>query len=153
VFAAAWVANAFLEQKRMPKTRPKTISECISFAPPQAQEHLQELYTVLKKVAPDAAEAIKWGNPVFEEGRILFAFSAHKAHINFARTPAALDAFRDELEKQKTGKGTLQIPYDKPMDVAVQCHDGSWLCLYAGRSLIRLTYAATLGVGDSIHRD
>jgi uncharacterized protein YdhG (YjbR/CyaY superfamily) len=76
---------------------------------------LQKLYTVLKKVAPNATEAIKWGNPVFEEGRILFAFSAHKAHINFAPTPAALDAFRDELAKHKTGKGTLQIPYDKPV--------------------------------------
>jgi uncharacterized protein YdhG (YjbR/CyaY superfamily) len=99
----------------MPNSRPRTISEYIGFAPSQAQEHLQKLYTVLKKVAPNATEAIKWGNPVFEEGRILFAFSAHKAHINFAPTPAALDAFRDELAKHKTGKGTLQIPYDKPV--------------------------------------
>lgn len=72
---------------------------------------------MLKKLAPDATEAIKWGNPVFEEGRILFAFSAHKSHINFAPTPAALAPFRDELAKYKTGKGTLQIPYDKPIPV------------------------------------
>lgn len=101
----------------MPRTRPQTISEYISFAPREAQQHLQKLYAVLKKAAPNATEAIKWGSPVFEEGRILFAFSAHKSHINFAPTPAALDAFRDELAKHKTGKGTLQIPYDKPVPV------------------------------------
>ncbi|HUG73511.1 MAG TPA: DUF1801 domain-containing protein, partial [Steroidobacteraceae bacterium] len=64
-------------------------------------------------------EAIKWGSPVFEDRRILFAFSAHKAHINFAPTPAAMKPFRNELAKYKTGKGTLQIPYDKPVPEAL----------------------------------
>ena len=103
----------------MSKTRARTISEYINFAPTQAKEHLEKVYAVLKKVAPNATEAIKWGSPVFEEGRILFAFSAHKTHINFAPTPAALDPFRDELKSHKTGKGTLQIPYDKPVPVAL----------------------------------
>src|SRR5690606_5937 len=93
--------------------RSRAIAEYIDSAPPQAQEYLRKLYALLKQVAPDAKEAIKWGNPVFEAHRILFAFSAHKAHINFAPTPAALKPFRDELAKHKTGKGTLQIPYDK----------------------------------------
>ena len=70
-------------------------------------------------MAPEATEAIKWGNPVFEANRILFAFSAHKAHINFAPTPAAMQPFRNELAAHKTGKGTLQIPYDKPMPEAL----------------------------------
>jgi len=97
----------------MSTERPKTISEYIESAPPQAMAHLRKLYALLKRVAPDAKEAIKWGNPVFEDGRILFAFSAHKAHINFAPTPSAMAPFRDELASYKTGKGTLQIPYDK----------------------------------------
>lgn len=99
----------------MANERPRTIPEYIESAPPQAQDHLRKLYGLLKEVAPDATEAIKWGNPVFEERRILFAFPAHKAHINFAVTPAALEPFRDELARRKTGKGTLQIPYDKPI--------------------------------------
>ena len=103
----------------MPNRRPTTISQYIEAAPPQAREHLRKLYGLLKSVAPDAAEAIKWGNPIFEDRRILFAFSAHKAHINFAPTPAAMKPFRDELARYKTGKGTLQIPYDKPMPTAL----------------------------------
>jgi uncharacterized protein YdhG (YjbR/CyaY superfamily) len=99
--------------------RPGTISEYIEAAPRERQPHLRQLYAILKSVAPEATEAIKWGNPVFEERRILFAFSAHKAHINFAPTPAAMAPFREELAKHKTGKGTLQIPYDKPLPEAL----------------------------------
>ncbi len=103
----------------MSNKRPTTIAEYIETAPPQAQEHLRELYALLKRVAPDATESIKWGSPVFEERRILFSFSAHKDHINFAPTPAAMKPFRDELAKHKTGKGTLQISYDKPIPEAL----------------------------------
>jgi uncharacterized protein YdhG (YjbR/CyaY superfamily) len=107
------------EKNLMTRKRPGTIAEYIDQAPDQAQAHLRRLYALLKGVAPDATEAIKWGNPVFESKRILFAFSAHKEHINFAPTPAALAPFRDELVTHKTGKATLQIPYKKPIPVAL----------------------------------
>ncbi len=74
----------------------------------RAQEEIRN--AILKSVAPEAEEAIKWGTPFFVEPRFLFAFSAHKAHCNFAPTPAALEAFRKELEKHKTTKNYLQIP-------------------------------------------
>ena len=76
---------------------------------------MRRLYAILKSVAPDAEEVIKWGTPFFVEPRFVFAFSAHKAHCNFAPTPAALKAFRKELEKHQTTKNYLQIPYDKPV--------------------------------------
>ena len=58
---------------------------------------------------------IKWGTPFFVQPRFLFAFSAHKAHLNFAPAAAAMKAFRKQLEKQKTTKNYLQIPYDKSL--------------------------------------
>ncbi len=103
----------------MSNKRPTTIEEYIETAPSQAQGHLRDLHALLKRLAPEATEAIKWGSPVFEERRILFAFSAHKEHINFAPTPAAMEPFRDELANHKTGKGTLQISYDKPIPEAL----------------------------------
>jgi len=45
----------------------------------------------------------------------VFSFSAFKSHCVFAPTPAALKAFRTQLEKHKTTKNYLQIPYDKPL--------------------------------------
>src|SRR6185436_14200079 len=99
----------------MARKRPTTIAEYIRAARPEAQPHLRRLYAILKTVAPRAQEAIKWGAPFFVEPRFLFAFSAHKAHCNFAPTAAALDAFRKQLEGHQTTKGTLQIPYNKPL--------------------------------------
>jgi uncharacterized protein YdhG (YjbR/CyaY superfamily) len=95
--------------------RPTTIAEYIRAAPREAQPHLRRLYAILKRVAPEAEEAIKWGTPFFVEPRFLFAFSAHKTHCNFAPTAAALERFRKKLEKHKTTKHYLQIPYNKPL--------------------------------------
>ena len=103
----------------MARKRPTTIAEYIRAARPEAQPHLRRLYAILKTVAPRAQEAIKWGAPFFVEPRFLFAFSAHKAHCNFAPTAAALDAFRKELEGHKTTKHYLQIPYDRPVPAAL----------------------------------
>ena len=90
-------------------------SPSIRAAPREGQPHLRRLYAILKSVAPKAQETIKWGTPFFVEPRFLFAFSAHKAHLNFAPTPAALEPCRKELEKHKTTKGLLQIPYNKSL--------------------------------------
>lgn len=95
--------------------RATTVPEYIQAAPPAAQPHLQRLYAVLKSAAPQAQEVIKWGNPFFVEPRFLFAFSAHKAHLSFAPTEAALEAFRKELKSHKATKNFLQIPYDQPL--------------------------------------
>jgi uncharacterized protein YdhG (YjbR/CyaY superfamily) len=99
----------------MQKVKPTTIAQYIKAAPPSAQEKLRELHTILKSVAPDAKEAIKWGSPVYEENRILFSFSAFRSHMNFMPTRRTLDHFRDELKDYKTGMDTVQFPYDKPL--------------------------------------
>lgn len=99
----------------MAAKRPTTIAEYIEAAPPAGQPHLRRLYAILKSVAPEAEEAIKWGTPFFVEPRFLFAFSAHKAHCSFAPSASALEAFRQELGTYKTTKNFLQIPYDQPV--------------------------------------
>jgi uncharacterized protein YdhG (YjbR/CyaY superfamily) len=101
--------------EEMASKRPTTIAEYIRAAPREGRPHLRRLYAILKSVAPEAEEAIKWGTPFFVEPRFLFAFSAHKAHCNFAPTAAALEAFRTELEGHRITKNYLQIPYDEPV--------------------------------------
>jgi uncharacterized protein YdhG (YjbR/CyaY superfamily) len=103
----------------MPKTKSTTVDEYISAAPKEAQAMLREIRAILKKVSPNAAEAIKWGFPVFIEKRILFAFSAFKTHMNFVPTPSAMEPFTKELTKYVTGKGSIQFPYDKPLPKAL----------------------------------
>jgi uncharacterized protein YdhG (YjbR/CyaY superfamily) len=99
----------------MPGPKPKTIDEYIHAAPLEAQEKLMEIRAILKKAAPKATEAVKWGSPVLEEKRILFAFTAFKSHLNFMPTHRTLDHFKKELKEYKTGKDTIQFPYDKPL--------------------------------------
>src|SRR5512134_1538985 len=103
----------------MSKTKPTTIAEYIKSAPKEAQKNLHEIYAILKKVAPGATEGIKWGSPVFEEKRILFAFAAFKSHLNFMPTPSAMKPFKKELAKYTTGKGSIQFPYDKRLPKAL----------------------------------
>ena len=110
------VASRSLPGKRSPESkRPTTIADYIRAAPSDGQLHLRRLYAILKSVAPEAEETIKWGTPFFVEPRFLFAFSAHKAHLDLAPTAAGLEPFRKELEKYKTTKELLQLPYDKPL--------------------------------------
>lgn len=97
----------------MPKAT--TVSEYIAAAPKDAQKKLRELRSILKRVAPKATEALKWGSPVFETERILFAYAAFKTHLNFMPTPSALKPFKKQLEKYTTGKGSIQFPYDRPL--------------------------------------
>jgi uncharacterized protein YdhG (YjbR/CyaY superfamily) len=99
----------------MPMLKPKTVDEYIDYAPEEAQDKLREIRAILKKVVPNATEALKWGSPVFEEKRILFAYAAFKSHLNFMPTHSSMEPFKAELEKYTTGKDTIQFPYDKPL--------------------------------------
>ena len=99
----------------MPKTKPTTVDEYINAAPEEAKEKLREIRAILKKVAPNATETLKWGSPVFEEKRILFAYTAFKSHLNFMPTHSSMIPFKDELAEYTTGKDTIQFPYNKPL--------------------------------------
>lgn len=96
--------------------RPTTIAEYIEAAPREGQSHLNRLYAILKSVAPEAEEAIKWNTPFFVEPRFLFGFSAHKAHLGFTPSLAGLEPFRKELKQHETtSAGILKIPYSEPL--------------------------------------
>ena len=99
--------------------KPATISEYIAAAPKEARAHLRALRAILRKSAPHATEAIKWRSPVFVERRILFAFAAFRSHLNFMPTPSAMKPFRKELAGFRTGKGSIQLSYDKPLPKAL----------------------------------
>ncbi len=99
----------------MVKIKPASVDEYIDNAPVAATEKLRGIRSILKEVAPDAEEMLKWGQPVFVEKRILFSFVAYKSHLNFMPTGTSLEPFREELKRFKTGKDTIQFTYDKPL--------------------------------------
>ena len=103
----------------MASEKPTTIAAYIAAAPAAGQPHLRRLHAVLRAAAPQAQEVIKWGTPFFVEPRFLFAFSAHKAHLDFTPSPEGLAPFREELAAYRTTKNMLQLPYDLPLPEAL----------------------------------
>jgi uncharacterized protein YdhG (YjbR/CyaY superfamily) len=96
-----------------------TVAEYIAKQPKERQKALRAMRALLKKAAPGAMEEVKWGAPVFSYKRILFAYPAYKNHIALAPTPVVIQAFKKELKGYKTGKGSVQFPYDKPLPKAL----------------------------------
>ncbi len=96
-------------------SRPATIAEYIEAAPPEGRPHLRRLREILREVAPDAQEAMKWNTPFFVEPRFLFAFSAFKAHLGFTLTESDHVRFHKELENHPTTRNLLKIPYKEPL--------------------------------------
>lgn len=99
--------------------KPATIVAYIKAAPSAGQPHLRRMYTILKGVAPKAKGAIKWGTPFFVEPRFLYAFSAHRNHLDFAPGISVMDHFRKDFAPYKSTKYMLQVRYDQPFPDAL----------------------------------
>jgi len=101
----------------MAGTTTSAIDDYIADAPERARGTLRELAGILREVAPEAAEAIKWRTPVWEERRILFSISAYRDHAAFMPTASTLDLFRAEVEA--AGLGTtphmVRFSYGEPV--------------------------------------
>ena len=92
------------------------IDEYIASFPPDIQEKLQGIRAVIRKAAPDAEEAIRYGIPTFrQDGNNLVHFAAFKDHLSFFPTSSGVAKFRKELSSYKPSKGTIQFPLDGPV--------------------------------------
>ncbi|MHA3788096.1 iron chaperone [Flavobacterium hauense] len=94
---------------------PKDINEYIAAFSPEVQQLLEQVRTAIQKAAPDATEAISYAMPTFKLNGNLVHFAAFTNHIGFYALPSGNEAFRKELSTYKTGKGSIQFPFDKPL--------------------------------------
>jgi uncharacterized protein YdhG (YjbR/CyaY superfamily) len=97
------------------KVQAGTIEEYIAGFPKEVQKLLQEVRITIKKAAPEAEEAIKYGIPTFVLYGNLVHFGGFKNHIGFYPAPRALEAFKEELSIYKGAKGSVQFPFDEPL--------------------------------------
>ena len=97
--------------------KPKTVDEYVSGFPTDQKTKLVELRELVRAALPDTDETLKWGAPaaVEKDGMILLVFSGHKQHMNFVVTPSTKQAFDSKLVEYETGKGSVQLSYDKPL--------------------------------------
>ena len=106
---------------------PKNIEEYIAQQPEDARSYLRQINDTIKSALPEAVPKISWSMPTYWKKQNLIQFAASKKHIGLYPGPAAVEAFTDQLQGYKTSKGTIQLPYDKPLpldlirEIAVWC--------------------------------
>jgi uncharacterized protein YdhG (YjbR/CyaY superfamily) len=100
------------------KTDYQTVDEYIATFPEATRTRLAKVRTIIRKKAPQAEEYISYGMPAYKsDGKPLVYFAAFKNHIGFYATPTGHEAFKDELQGYKQGKGSVQFPMDQPLPV------------------------------------
>ena len=95
------------------------IDEYIAGFPKDIQEMLEAIRATIKKAAPEAEEAIKYGMPTFTLNGNLVHFAAFTHHIGFYPTPRGIAEFAKELSMYRGGKGSIQFPLDQPMPLTL----------------------------------
>lgn len=99
----------------MTTAKPDTIDAYIAGFPEEVQSILEQIRATIHVAAPGATEAISYGIPTFKLKGNLVHFAAFKNHIGFYPAPTGAEAFKTELSVYKTGKGSVQFPFDQPM--------------------------------------
>ncbi len=93
-----------------------TINSYIKLFPKELQKTLTQLKQLIKSVAPQAEEAIKYQMPTFVlKGKNLVHFASYQKHIGFYPTPSPISLFKKELSGYKTSKGAIQFPIEQPL--------------------------------------
>lgn len=88
------------------------ISAYIGSFPPERQVVLQQMRAIIGGTAPSAVEAISYGMPTYKLNGNLVHFALARKHLGLYPGPSAIIAFKDELSRYKTFKGTIQLPLD-----------------------------------------
>jgi len=105
---------------------PQTIEEYIGRQAGDAQPYLRQLNEAIKNALPDAAQKISWSMPTYWKKRNLIQFAASKKHIGLYPGPEAVEAFADRLQDFQTSKGTIQLPYEKPLPLELIAEIAQW---------------------------
>ncbi len=95
--------------------KPQNVDEYIAVQEEKIQPKLKEIRALLRHALPDAEERISWSMPTYWKGRNIIHFAASKKHLGIYPGDEAQTAFAEELSGYDVSKGTIRIPYDRPL--------------------------------------
>ena len=108
-----------------------TIDEYIAGQVEEIKPILHKVREIIRDAAPNAKEKISWQMPTFWQGENLIHFCAQKKHLGIY--PGALKNLPQDLtgrlEKYKTTKGAIQLPYNSPIDYELIADIARWRAL------------------------
>ena len=96
-----------------------SIDKYIAGFPDKTQEQLKKMRAIIRKVAPEAEEEIKYGIPTFILNGNLVHYGGFKNHIGFYPAPSGIAEFKEELSKYKGAKGSIQFPLEKALPASL----------------------------------
>ena len=108
--------------------KPETIDAYIAMQDEAVQPRLREVRDLLRAALPEAEERMSWSMPTFWKGRNIIHFAASKKHLGLYPGGEATAVFADRLTGFDVSKGTIRLPYDKPLPVALIADIARW-CL------------------------
>lgn len=114
------------EQSHYCGKAPKSIEEYIAAQPEGIQPYLNQVRDALHRALPDAEERISWSMPTYRKKHNIIQFAGFKNHVGLYPGPEAVQAFSQRLKECKTSKGTIQLPYSKPVPAELIAEIAKW---------------------------
>jgi uncharacterized protein YdhG (YjbR/CyaY superfamily) len=109
----------------MPAARPSSaaadVRKYIAALPAPARKRMTQLRSLIRAAAPGAVEHFSYRIPAFRlDGQALIWYAAFKRHTSlYPITPALVRAHKLDLSDYETSKGTIRLPLDGPLPVAL----------------------------------
>ena len=98
----------------------QTVDEYLAGVAEPARGMLMKIRAAIRLATPrEATEVISYWMPAFKHKKVLVWYAAFKNHCSFFPTAEVMDEFKEELKGYTVSKGTVQIPLDKAVPVAL----------------------------------
>ena len=104
------------------KTLPSEAVEAyIAGVPEPVRTTLRHLHEIIRSAVPaEATEIISYGLPAFSLSKPFFGYAAFKGHLSVLPfSGSLLDRFAEELKPYSRSKGSLHLPFDRPLPAAL----------------------------------
>jgi uncharacterized protein YdhG (YjbR/CyaY superfamily) len=107
-------------RKTVAKSAPaRDVDEYLAGVPKEARTTLKKLRKTIKAAAPMASEVISYQMPMYKHHGMVVGFAAFKDHCSIFPGSAVMDAYKEELKRYDTSKGTIRFPANKPLPAAL----------------------------------
>ena len=98
----------------------KTVTQYAARVPRSARARFRELRAAIHAaMPPGATEVISYGIPAIKKEKIIVWFAAFSDHCSLFPTAAVIADFAKELKGYSLSKGTIHLPLNQPLPVAL----------------------------------
>jgi len=102
------------------KKAEQTVEGYVARAPESSRKTFNQLRAAVRAAVPsDAVEILSYGIPAFKTDRVIVWFAAFADHCSLFPTSSIIAAFKTDLQKFSTSKGTIHFPLDKAVPAAL----------------------------------